>query len=226
MDNDDLAWVAGLLEGDGFFWKQTSRRGYVRVGVGVKSTDEDVLRYLERLIPESRIRGPFEPRSLGKKPYWHWELGLRLVVIDLLKQIRPWMGKRRTEQIDAVLAHHASRPAVRNAITGHPAEHGTVTRWGQGCRCDRCRAADNAYQREGRCRRAKMAESAGINDGRILRYLIGNPGSTVYQMAEMMQLDEHGIRADLKRLRSVGRVRRHRAIPTDAWSWDVVTVDG
>lgn len=225
MDNEDVAWVAGFLEGEADFWKQTSSRGHVRVGVRVTSTDEDVLRDLERLVPHSRIRGPRKPHSLGKKPEWFWELGLRLAVVDLLGQIRPWMGKRRTVRIDELLAHHASRPALRAGLH-RPASHGTRTRFGRGCRCGECREADNAYQRQGRQRRKDRAKSEGTNDGRILCHLAGNPGNTACQMAEVMRLDEELIRADLKRLRLLGRVRRWRIRETDAWSWNLELDNG
>ena len=60
-ESDDLAWVAGLIEGEGYFVTETSARGYIRVRIGVTSTDLDVLEHLQTLAPHSCIQGPYKP---------------------------------------------------------------------------------------------------------------------------------------------------------------------
>ena len=158
MESDDFAWVAGFLEGEGFFLKQKSARGYIRIGIAATSTDKDVLERLARLVPTSRVQGPYGPTrtSLGAKPHWRWILNARMLVVELAEQLRPLMGERRKTQIDALLAHHAAHPVVRNR-TPSPAAHGTRTRYGRGCHCTECHAAENAYQRERRAIRNAKA---------------------------------------------------------------------
>ena len=39
MDSAELAWAAGLLEGEATFVKEVSKRGYARIGVAVSSVD-------------------------------------------------------------------------------------------------------------------------------------------------------------------------------------------
>jgi hypothetical protein len=157
MESADLAWMAGFLEGEGYFVTQTSKRGYVRMRIGATSTDLDVLEHLQRLVPRSCIQGPYGPTrtSYGTKPHWKWILHPRIPVVELAGELRPLMGSRRQEQIDALLRMHASHPAVRNR-TPSPAEHGTATRYRRGCRCESCRAAENAYQRERRVLRKAL----------------------------------------------------------------------
>jgi hypothetical protein len=147
---DDVAWVAGFLEGEGSFCTRMSARGKLRVYIGANSTDSDVLQHLTRLVPGSRVRGPYSPvKSLGVKPLWCWSLCARLLVVDLAEQLRPMMGVRRQAQIDALLTCHAAHAMERNRSPS-PADHGTRTRFGRGCRCERCQAAANAYQRDRR----------------------------------------------------------------------------
>jgi hypothetical protein len=47
MKSDDLAWIAGFLEGEGYFVTHTSKRGYVRMRIGATSTDLDFLQHLQ-----------------------------------------------------------------------------------------------------------------------------------------------------------------------------------
>jgi hypothetical protein len=161
MKSDDLAWIAGFLEGEGYFVTETSNRGYVRMRIGVTSTDLDVLEHLQRLVPKSCIQGPYGPTrtSYGTKPHWKWILHARALVVELAEELRPLMGSRRQGQIDALLQMHTAHPVVRNR-TPSPAEHGTRTRYGRGCRCESCHAAENAYQRERRAVRKALRSSA------------------------------------------------------------------
>jgi hypothetical protein len=160
MKSDELAWLAGFLEGEGFFIKQKSARGYIRVGIAAGSTDRDVLERLTQLVPTSRIQGPYGPGrgSIGKKPYYRWILNTRPLVVELAEQMRPLMGERRRRQIDALLQHHAAHPYIRNRFPA-PAAHGTRTRYDRGCKCEACHAAENAYQRERRA--IRKAQAAG-----------------------------------------------------------------
>lgn len=112
MDSAELAWVAGLLEGEATFAKEVSKRGYACISVIVSSVDEDVLLRLQRFVPAGVIRGPLEhsPNSIGKQPFWTWRLRRRDAVVNLLERIRPRMGERRRQQIDALLEMHALYP--------------------------------------------------------------------------------------------------------------------
>jgi hypothetical protein len=162
MKSDELAWIAGFLEGEGFFLKETSARGYVRVGIGASSTDRDVLERLLRTVPDSRVHGPYmlAESARGKKPVWRWSIRVRTPTVELAKQIRPLMCRRRQEQIDALLAVAASQP-VGPRPRPLPA-HGTRTRYAYGCKCDECREAENSYQRRWRQKkRAGQKAAAG-----------------------------------------------------------------
>lgn len=146
MNSDDLAWVAGYLEGEGsFICSAPARR---RVCIAASSTDRDVIEHLTRIVPYSRLRGPYSCSGLGEKPQYYWALIIRPLVVDLATQLRPMMCERRQEQIDALLAYVVANPALRTR--GAPQPHGTRIRFDRGCICKPCRDAENAYQRERR----------------------------------------------------------------------------
>lgn len=150
MDSDKAPWVAGFLEGEAAFMKHVDGRGYARIGIAVTSVDEDVLRQLERFIPEGNVGGPYEhaPDSIGKQPYWTYRLNARAAVVDVLQQIRPRMSERRTKQIDALLNLHAAHPPLpMGRKRAELAAHGTRARYQRGCRCGECRAAQATYKR-------------------------------------------------------------------------------
>jgi hypothetical protein len=156
MDIHDLAWLAGFLEGEGFFSCQV-RAGYGRIMIGVTSTDRDVVERLARLVPRSRIYGPYtpEPDGLAKRPQYRWRFGIKPLVADLVTSLRPLMCERRQAQIDAMLELYATYPGPEPALA---APHGTARRFRGGCRCEPCWAANRRYKRDGaKRRRAELA---------------------------------------------------------------------
>jgi hypothetical protein len=103
METLDLAWVAGLLEGEGSFMRGAPSRPN-KVIVSMESTDFDVL---GRLADLCGVRvSTLSPRNVDRwKPTGRVRLhGSRAV--SLMRAIRPWMGERRREQIDAALASY------------------------------------------------------------------------------------------------------------------------
>ncbi len=100
MTEVELAWMAGIVEGEGCFCLRRGDRRYspeyrmpiLRVGM----TDEDVVRRLQDLWP-AKMYGPYQYGS--RKPFWTWEVwGQRLT--NLLPLLYPLMGKRRQGKID------------------------------------------------------------------------------------------------------------------------------
>jgi hypothetical protein len=104
MHRDDLLWLAGLLEGEGCFdlynyRSSTSRSPYARVRLSM--TDEDVVQRVADLW-DKNVRS-YPPRGTGTKMVYTTAL-MGADAADLLRKLRPFMGERRTERIDAILA--------------------------------------------------------------------------------------------------------------------------
>lgn len=110
MSDTEAAWLAGLLEGEGSFlvWDRKTDGRTVRldvVRVQMCSTDLDVLERVVEVTGLSRPR-PIKahPDKLGTKPIWQWSIQRKAEVRALTERLLPWLGTRRTEQAQAVLA--------------------------------------------------------------------------------------------------------------------------
>lgn len=98
MAPEEIAWVAGILEGEGYFGVRRTR--YNQVDITVNMTDEDVIRRLAELTGVGKVYGPYPGVN---KPRWDWKVQKFNDCIDLAKTVLPWMSVRRTEQIQALL---------------------------------------------------------------------------------------------------------------------------
>jgi hypothetical protein len=106
----EVAWVAGLLEGEGSFGFTTGRAGGRRYPrIEMVSTDRDVVVRLAEVLG-GRVNGPYHTKHVGfaasgnVKPQWRWRLNSQVAVIEVLKAIRPFMLSRRGARIDELLA--------------------------------------------------------------------------------------------------------------------------
>ena len=103
-------WLAGYLEGEGSFVKgPPSAPNSPRITV--QSTDEDVIQMVAALFG----RAYFRPRS--SQPHFKQCFATHIkgaAAIDLMILLRPYMGSRRQESIDAAIASGA---ALRTPLT-------------------------------------------------------------------------------------------------------------
>jgi hypothetical protein len=100
MNAADAAWVAGLLEGEGYFIFATKGGSCIRIGI--TSTDLDVLQRVHEVTGYGNVTGPRSGNRYSKKPIWEWKMAKRADVLALCDAIYPWMGSRRREQIDYI----------------------------------------------------------------------------------------------------------------------------
>ena len=115
MTNDlsgaDLAWLAGLLEGEGCFWYD---RGSMVVSVSM--TDKDVIARFAKMAEVKFNRCTQRP---PRKDMWRaYVCGKR--AIALLEGILPFMGERRAERITEMLIS-----AGKGRALGGPRKLGT-----------------------------------------------------------------------------------------------------
>lgn len=98
---DDVLWLAGLLEGEGTF---DSHRGkYPRIRLAM--TDRDIVGRAASLM-DTKIR--LSLHTAPAKPTWHAEVsGDRAA--QIMGEILPFMGSRRSGKIAEVLATHHFR---------------------------------------------------------------------------------------------------------------------
>jgi hypothetical protein len=134
----ELAWLAGLLEGEGAFVVQhvkadARQAARVRVRVSLQMTDQDVVERVRTVVGLGKV-GTYHPHSERHKDTYVWGISSKGVVVPLLQLLRPHMGQRRRTQIDACLA------AVEAAggIPQRKRRHGQTKYQLDGCRCDVC----------------------------------------------------------------------------------------
>lgn len=107
----EVAWLAGLLEGEGCFFNVV--KGYAP-RVALAMTDRDVVERASDLMgsPQVFVRRP--QNSKHKDQYWCMLTGARAV--GVMFTIYPFMGERRRAKIREVIARWKSKPLGRRRI--------------------------------------------------------------------------------------------------------------
>lgn len=103
----DLAWFAGLFEGEGCISFENSGKHH-SVRLVVVMTDQDVLEKIEKTlgvgkVSKSQNKTQLTPTGKIATPTFRWRVGNKCDVERILIAIRPFMGKRRTIRIDEAL---------------------------------------------------------------------------------------------------------------------------
>ena len=138
MSDTELAWLAGLLEGEGAFILQrvppTEREAArIRIKVSLQMTDRDVVEKVRDIVGLGTVRRAKTAKD-HYKPTYQWQISAMGAVAALLQLLAPHMGMRRQQQIAACLA------AVEEAggVPRRRRRHGQSKYQYDGCRCDIC----------------------------------------------------------------------------------------
>ena len=115
MTREELAWLAGLLEGEGSFFlvKKKSGRSYPRVSLNM--TDEDVIERAANLL--GRGHYPF-PRKPPRKEQFALQIEGRGAVV-LMEEILLFMGLRRSAQLNELIKYHYENAAYKQRKGEH-----------------------------------------------------------------------------------------------------------
>ena len=107
MNRENLAWAAGLFEGEGCFtaWKSYKRKdGKTRIYLraSMSSTDKDVLEKFVATVGIGKVYNHRDgtvmshPAVKTQKPSWQWSVSGKQAV-EVGEMLLPWLGKRRSE---------------------------------------------------------------------------------------------------------------------------------
>ena len=100
MTDNELHWLAGLLEGEGCF---TTKSGdHSRCRVIVKMCDEDVIDKAWELMPDAK-KYTIEHKNPKHSTIYSLELMKQEKVVEVMLAVYPLMGKRRKARIDELL---------------------------------------------------------------------------------------------------------------------------
>jgi hypothetical protein len=151
---EDIAWAAGLFEGEGCFSLQS--RGNPRATLSM--TDFDVVRRFAEVVGFGTVFDKVPPRLPHHKPQLAWRVTSFERTQALIAMFWPWLGERRRARAVEILAtarYHrgiartnANKTACKH---GHPFdEANTYIDRGTGAR--RCRACKRAAWRAWKAR--------------------------------------------------------------------------
>lgn len=107
-DDTEIAWAAGLLEGEGCFYL---RRGTLPI-VAVQMTDLDVLQRLHGVFNAGYINVT-KTAKVHYKPTWVWSVSTGKDSVRIMRAILPWMAERRTTKIQEILAVYEEQLKVQ-----------------------------------------------------------------------------------------------------------------
>lgn len=96
----NIAWLAGLLEGEGYFALQKNGN-YLIPRIQLTMTDKDIVERAAAFIGTTAKAQP--PSTPNRKPTWRLTLAKRSILEPLLKELLPYMGKRRQTRIKEML---------------------------------------------------------------------------------------------------------------------------
>ncbi len=107
MENKDLYWLAGLLEGEGSFMKGPPSKPN-KPRISLQMTDLDVVERAGALMGIEAYHRKQDKRDPRWKPVYQFAK-CGAPAVELMKLLRPLMGVRRQAQIDAALASYIPR---------------------------------------------------------------------------------------------------------------------
>lgn len=111
MTQIDAAWLAGLLDGEGYFcWDKgkDSHYGSPRVRLGM--TDRDVVERAAGLMGAKSVR-THKPKGNRRPVFVCHVAGLKAHAV--MVSVLPHMGARRTERIKSLVYRFETRPSRR-----------------------------------------------------------------------------------------------------------------
>lgn len=103
----NIAWLAGLLEGEGCFTYEENGQRWRHARVTLGMTDADVVQRAAALMPGSRyvVSHPPSRQRLGNKPLHIARCNGRSA-LTLMRLVLPYMGERRAARITEIINLH------------------------------------------------------------------------------------------------------------------------
>lgn len=102
-DPVELAWLAGLLEGEGHFGLERVGEDSKRPIVTVSMTDYDVVYRASRLMGGYKVLEQRPPSAVDKLPRYRVK-AVSDTARHIMRSVLPYMGQRRSAKIKEVLA--------------------------------------------------------------------------------------------------------------------------
>jgi len=157
-NRENLAWAAGLFEGEGSFSAglysrkhlvSGATRKYQSIQANLRMTDEDVVRRFGAIVGVGSVHGPYHhpsPTRPNVKPFWMWQAAGFQQVQAIIAMLWAWLGCRRRDRAAEVLQF--ARTNRRAKTQPVQTECGSNSKYRRGCRCVDCRTAHTIAARK------------------------------------------------------------------------------
>lgn len=144
----ELAWLAGLLEGEGAFIVQrvpadAHQAARIRIRISLQMTDQDVVQKVRDVVGLGTVRLAKAQKAHHKDTH-QWQVSAMKPVTDLMELLRPLMGERRQAQIGACLAAIEEAGESRSVAAGMGSPSTRSTAAGVTCASTRSRRSTPA----------------------------------------------------------------------------------
>jgi len=103
----DVAWAAGILEGEGCFSIYISKTRK-KLMIRCKMTDEDIILRLKDVFSLGAIY-VIHPKNTKHRISWEWHVGKHSSMEEVINKVLPYLGKRRSSKAKELLAYIDSR---------------------------------------------------------------------------------------------------------------------
>ena len=94
----EVAWLAGLLEGEGCFYIDKKSKNRVMIEIGM--TDLDIIQRVAKLFNRKIVS--FKPKNKNSQPLYRVAIQGKKA-FPVMRLILPLMGERRTKKIKTLL---------------------------------------------------------------------------------------------------------------------------
>ncbi len=100
--SDDLAWAAGLFEGEGSIVCNLihNRNNSYRTSVSMSSSDKDVLEKFTEIVERGTVLGPYKSKYPNRKDKYDWAVQNYSDCLFVLGQLYPHLCERRKAKAD------------------------------------------------------------------------------------------------------------------------------
>lgn len=103
INESDLYWLAGLLEGEGSFSMNPTRHGRPYPQITVSMTDQDVMEKAGNMMGAPSVMSSMNTTNRhGKLPMWRFSIN-GMEAIEWMERLQPLMGERRWQKINVIL---------------------------------------------------------------------------------------------------------------------------
>lgn len=133
-DREQLAWAAGLVDGEGSFilarthGRPTDKRRYAAPRLSVAQCHEGVLNTLHSALGFGTIYGPYKPKQPRANPFWLYQITGFEETQAMIALLWPWLGEVKKAQAKRILGEFHlfnDRPKMKSGViprisTCHP----------------------------------------------------------------------------------------------------------